>query len=133
MRAREAPHRAPVAPVKPHALSGRPVEQLDLDRLRDGELGTEDIRISAETLTHQAEQAERAGNPQLAESLRRGAEMTALGDDELMRMYDALRPRRSTVEELTVLAADLADRGMPRCAALVREAAEIYARRGLTP
>ena len=29
------------------------------------------------------------------------------------------------------LAGSLADRGLPRCAALVREAAEVYARRGL--
>lgn len=133
MRARSTAGRRQVGPVKPHALSGRPVDQLDLDRLRDGDLRIEDIRIAPETLTHQAEQADRAGNPQLAESLRRAAEMTALGDDELMRMYDALRPRRSTTEELTALATNLADRGMPRCAALVREAADVYARRRLTP
>lgn len=118
--------------VSPRALSGRPVDELDLDRLRDGELGTEDIRISPETLAHQAELAERSGNPQLAENLRRGAEMTALGDDELMRMYEALRPGRSSVEELTAMGSDLASRGMPRCAALVREATEVYARRHLT-
>lgn len=133
MRARSPGGRRQVEAVKPHALSGRSVDQLDLDRLRDGDLRTEDIRIAPETLAYQAEQAQRAGNPQLAESLRRAAEMTALGDEELMRMYDALRPRRSTAEELAALATDLADRGMPRCAALVREAAGVYTRRRLTP
>ena len=43
-----------------------------------------------------------------------------------------LRPGRSTAAQLTALAGSLADRGLPRCAALVAEAADVYARRGLT-
>ncbi len=72
------------------------------------------------------------GNPQLAENLRRAAELTGLGDDEVLAIYDALRPGRSTVDQLMALAASLSARGLPRCAALLVEAAEIYARRGLT-
>ena len=76
--------------------------------------------------------AEQHGNPQLAENLRRAAELTALGDDEVLAIYDALRPGRSTPAQLTELATSLAGRGLPRCAALLIEAAEIYERRGLT-
>ena len=50
----------------------------------------------------------------------------------MLAIYDALRPGRSTPAELTELAASLAGRGLPRCAALLTEAAEVYERRGLT-
>jgi propanediol dehydratase small subunit len=49
----------------------------------------------------------------------------------VLALYEALRPHRSTAAELDALAAGLAVRGAPRCAALVREAAAVYARRGL--
>ena len=63
------------------------------------------------------------GNPQLAENLRRAAELTGLGDDEVLAIYEALRPGRSTAAQLTTLAASLTARGLPRCAALLTEAA----------
>jgi propanediol dehydratase small subunit len=113
------------------ALSGRLVADLTLDAVRAGELGLADLRIHPETLERQAVTAERHGNPQLAANLRRAAELTALPDDEVLAIYEALRPGRSTVAELTALAGSLADRGLPGNAALVAEAAEVYARRGL--
>jgi propanediol dehydratase small subunit len=115
-----------------HALSGRPVGELTLDAVRRGELGLPDLRIHPDSLEAQAVVAERHGNPQLAENLRRAAELTALGDDEVLAIYDALRPGRSTPAELTELAASLSGRGLARCAALLTEAAEVYQRRGLT-
>jgi propanediol dehydratase small subunit len=114
------------------ALSGRPVGELTLDAVRRGEITLPDLRIHPESLEHQARVAEQHGNPQLAENLRRAAELTALGDDEVLAIYEALRPGRSTAAQLTAQAASLAGRGLPRCAALLTEAAEIYARRGLT-
>jgi propanediol dehydratase small subunit len=114
------------------ALSGRPVESLSVDAVRAGEIGLADLRIHPDTLEHQAVVAERHGNPQLAENLRRAAELTRLPDDEVLALYDSLRPGRSTAAQLKDLAASLADRGLPRCAALVAEAADVYARRGLT-
>ncbi len=114
------------------ALSGRPVGELILEAVRRGEIGLPDLRIHPDSLETQAVVAERHGNPQLAENLRRAAELTTLGDDEVLAIYDALRPGRSTPARLTGLAADLAGRGLPRCAALLTEAAEVYQRRGLT-
>ena len=114
------------------ALSGKPVEQLTVAAVRAGEIGLADLRIHPETLERQAVVAEQHGNPQLADNLRRAAELTKLPDDEVLAIYEALRPGRCTAAELTALAESLAGRDLPRCAALVGEAAEVYARRGLT-
>jgi len=114
------------------ALSGKAVDQLTVEAVRAGEVGLADLRVHPETLERQAVVAERHGNPQLAENLRRAAELTRLPDEEVLAIYDALRPGRSTPGQLTELAASLAGRGLPRCAALLTEAAEVYARRGLS-
>jgi propanediol dehydratase small subunit len=114
------------------ALSGRPVGELTLEAVRRGEVSLPDLRIHPATLERQAQVALEHGNPQLAENLRRAAELTGLGDDEVLAIYEALRPGRSTATQLTALAASLDRRGLPRCAALLAEAAEIYTRRGLT-
>jgi len=108
------------------------VEELTVDAVRAGEVGLADLRIHPETLERQAVIAEQHGNPQLADNLRRAAELTKLPDEEVLAIYEALRPGRSTAAELTALAESLAARGLARCAALVAEAAEVYARRGLT-
>jgi len=113
-------------------LSGKPVADLTLEAVRAGEVSVADLRIHPETLERQAVVAEQHGNPQLAHNLRRAAELTKLPDEEVLAIYEALRPGRSTTAELTALSGSLADRGLPRCAALVAEAAEVYARRGLT-
>src|SRR3984885_2817182 len=113
------------------ALSGRAVGELTLDAVRSGELGVPDLRIHPDTLERQAAVAAAHANPQLAENLRRAAELTRLPDEEVLAIYDALRPGRSTPEQLAGLATELAGRGLPRCAALLAEAAEVYARRGL--
>ena len=113
------------------ALSGRAVDSLTVEAVRAGEVGVADLRIHPDTLEHQAVVAAEHGNPQLAENLRRAAELTRLPDEEVLAVYEALRPGRSTPADLTTLAASLAARGLTRCAALVTEAADVYARRGL--
>ena len=70
-------------------------------------------------------------NPQLAENFRRAAELAGLPDDEVLALYEALRPGRSTAAQLLVHADRLASAGAVRNAALLREAAEVYERRGL--
>ena len=114
------------------ALSGRPVDELTLDAVRRGEVGLADLRIHPDTLERQAAVAQQHANPQLAQNLRRAAELTQLSDEEVLAIYEALRPGRATPAELTTLADSLAARGLPGCAALVAEAAEVYARRGLS-
>ncbi len=111
--------------------SGRPVSAISIERVVAGEIQPEDVRVSSETLLLQADFAESGGNRQLAENLRRGAELAAFSDEELLAFYEKLRPGRSTAAELEELGARLEDRGATRCAALVQEAAAAYLRRGL--
>jgi propanediol dehydratase small subunit len=113
------------------AFSGKPDAELTVDALVADELGPDDVRIHPDTLEAQAVVAERHGNPQLAANFRRGAELARFDETEILAFYEALRPRRSTMDELETLAAGLDARAAPLCAALVREAAGAYAARGL--
>jgi propanediol dehydratase small subunit len=107
------------------------VDEITLDAVVSGRVGSRDVAISADTLRLQADFAERGGNRQLAENLRRAAELVAFEDDELLRFYEMLRPGRSSAQELGDLADALAGRGAQRCAELVREARAAYVRRGV--
>jgi propanediol dehydratase small subunit len=97
----------------------------------DGNLSLSDLRMDPATLAHQAVIAEAGGNPQLAENFLRAAELATVDDEDVMQLYEALRPHRSTAEELDALRVSLETRGAARCAELVRQAAVVYARRGL--
>ena len=105
--------------------------ELSVDAILRGEVRAEDARITPATLTRQADAAEEAGNPQLADNLRRGAELVAFSDEELLDLYESLRPGRSSALELEQLAQRLEAGGAELCAALVREARAAYVRRGL--
>jgi propanediol dehydratase small subunit len=107
------------------------VADITVDAVVSGDVGARDVAVSAETLRLQAEFAERGGNPQLGENLRRAAELVAFEDEELLRFYEMLRPGRSSAQELDELADSLATRGAERCAKLVREARAAYVRREL--
>ena len=113
------------------AFSGRDAAELTYDRLAAEDLAADDVRIHPDTLAHQAEVARAYGNPQLAANLHRAAELALLSETEVLALYDALRPRRSSRAELAALAERLTRLPAPRCAALVREAAAVYERRGL--
>ncbi len=113
------------------ALSGRPLEELTLEAAVRGDLSPADLRVHPDTLRRQAAVAEEHGNPQLGENLRRAAELTALPDDDVLAIYETLRPGRSTGPELEALATRLDAAAAPLCAVLVREAAAAYERRGI--
>jgi propanediol dehydratase small subunit len=111
--------------------SGRGIADVTVEAACNGELALDDIRISRETLLKQAENAERTGSMQLGLNFRRAAEMTSLSTEDMLSAYEALRPRRSSFAELEGLADRLDAHDAPTCAALVREAAVVYRRRGL--
>ena len=59
------------------SATGKAVAEITLDAAVSGSLSSRDVAISAETLRLQADFAERGGNPQLGENLRRAAELVA--------------------------------------------------------
>jgi propanediol dehydratase small subunit len=119
-------------PGQARTSSGRFVEDITLAAVARGEVTPDDIRVSPEVLRQQADFAQEGGNPQLADNLRRGAELVAFSDDELLELYESLRPGRANALELDELADRLEARDASLCAALVREARTAYVRRGLT-
>jgi len=114
------------------AWSGREAASLRVEEVVGGELGPDDIRISPDTLRHQADVARAHGNPQLAANFERAAELTAFEESEILALYGMLRPHRATADELLAKAVELEARQAPICAAFVREAAAVYERTGLT-
>ena len=110
---------------------GTPLAEVTLEAARAGRLSGAEMRATRETLRRQADVARAAGRSQLAENLERAAELAAIPDGELLEIYTALRPRRSTAAELESWARKLETLGAERTAAFVREAAAVYAEREL--
>lgn len=111
--------------------SGRSLDELTIEALRSGRLVPEDFRISREQLNEQAAAAEAGGYRQLADNLRRAAELTELPNERVFAIYDLLRPGRATAAQLQQLAGELEGQNLPRVAAFIREAAAAYERRGI--
>jgi len=104
---------------------GIPLDEITLDGVLEGGIGMDDLRITAGALELQAEIAEAAGRTQLAENLRRAAELVNVPEDRILAIYEALRPGRADAASLNALAAELErDYAAPRCARLLRDAVE---------
>jgi propanediol dehydratase small subunit len=114
------------------AFSGRSLEDITPEAVTSGELSPADLRIHAETLRLQAEVARQAGYPQLAANLQRAAELTVVPNDEVLKMYELLRPSRASWEQLMGLAERLEKTYQAaETANFVREAAHAYRERSL--
>ncbi|GLY19291.1 glycerol dehydrogenase [Kineosporia sp. NBRC 101677] len=128
-------HDYPVSVKRPDLLktpTGKPLSELTLQNVVTGQVRPEDLRIAPDTLRIQAEVADASGRPQLGQNFRRAAELIAVSDARVLEMYNALRPHTSTKEQLLAIAQELeTSYGGEATAALVREAAEVYERRGL--
>jgi propanediol dehydratase small subunit len=112
--------------------SGLGLDELTLEAVRAGDVGGEDLRATPETLRRQSAVALAAGRTQLADNLARAAELSTVPSETILAIYTALRPHRSTAEELEAMADRLENElGSPLCAAFVREALAAYAARGL--
>ncbi|AIJ26009.1 coenzyme B12-dependent glycerol dehydrogenase small subunit [Amycolatopsis methanolica 239] len=125
----------PLAARRPELLktpTGKRLDELTMAAVLAGEVAPEDLRIAPETLRLQAQIAERVGRPQLAQNFRRAAELTALPDELVLSIYNSLRPRASTKEQLGEIADELESKySATLCAQLVREAADVYERRDI--
>ena len=111
--------------------SGLALDEATLEAAQAGTLVAADVRATAATLARQAAVARAAGRRQLADNLERAAELVGVPDGQLLEIYTALRPGRSTAGELEAWARRLDDWSAPQTAAFVREAADAYAARGL--
>ena len=79
----------------------------------------------------QAQVAESVGRDAFASNLRRAAELIAVPDKRILEIYNSLRPYRSTKAELYAIADELENQYNCKInAAFVREAADVYERRG---
>lgn len=113
------------------SATGLPLADITLEKVMAGNIKFEDLRIRPETLEYQAQIAESAGRPILASNMRRAGELTRIPDERVLEIYNSLRPYRSTKQELLSIADELESKYEARvCAALVREAAQEYERRG---
>jgi propanediol dehydratase small subunit len=108
--------------------AGLTLDDLSLDR---DDVGSTELRATPATLRLQAEVARAALRPQLADNLLRAAELAALPEETILEIYTALRPQRSSAEQLEQWATRLEELEAPVTAAFVREAADVYAQRGL--
>lgn len=126
----------PVGEKQPERVRTRRGNRLDdftLKNVLSGALQAGDLAIAKETLALQAEVAQAAERATLAANLLRGAELSEVPQETIFATYELLRPGRArSKEELMALAARYRrDYGAPAIAALIEEAAEVYARRNL--
>jgi propanediol dehydratase small subunit len=111
--------------------TGKSLDQITLDAVMKGEVVAEEIRITPETLELQAQIADGVGRQQLGRNMRRAGELTRIPDQRVLQIYNALRPYRSTKAELLAIAEELETKYAAKVnAGFVREAAEVYERRG---
>ncbi|MFM7680199.1 MAG: diol dehydratase small subunit [Roseiflexaceae bacterium] len=114
-----------------NAANGHPLSDVTVDAALHG-LALDDIQIDKTTLQAQAQIARASGYAQLALNLERAAELTAVPRTEIIAMYQLMRPGRASYDELQALAERLAhEYAAPICAALVREAADVYRQRNM--
>lgn len=124
----------PLAEKRPELIrtaTGKKLEDLTLENVLNGKITPQDVRITPDALLMQARIAEACGRKQLAQNFRRAAELTGVPDERILEIYNALRPYRSTKTELLAIADELEQKYNARInAAFVREAADVYERRG---
>lgn len=112
--------------------TGKKLEDITMENIMNGTLSIEDISISKSTLMLQAKVALEDGKPQLAENFVRAAELIAVPDDEILKIYNSLRPYRATEEELLSIANQLEIKyKAPICASFVRETLEVHKKRDI--
>ncbi len=126
----------PLAERRPELVTGKRGKSLDditLDAVMADDISMDDLSITRHALHQQAEIAADAGRATLAQNFRRAAELVDVPQETIMQIYERLRPGRAQSKaELVQLAHDIEQRyGAQVIAAFIREAADVYDRRGL--
>jgi len=109
------------------APSGKPLKDITFQDIVDGKVDSKELRIAPSTLRMQGKIAAGAGRSQIQNNFRRAAELTGVPDDRLLEMYGALRPYRSTKQDLLDIADELENKyNAPICSNWFKEAATNY-------
>ena len=112
--------------------TGKKLNEITIEEIKRGNVTAEDIKISKEVLNAQGQVARSVDNEAMAKNFERASELVDVPDEVILRMYNQLRPNRSTKEELLNMAEELEKTYKARnCAKLVREAVAIYEKRGI--
>jgi len=123
----------PLSAKRPELIktpTGKKLSDITLQKVLSGDVTPKDVSITPETLRMQAEIADGVGRTQFAGNLRRAAELTAIPDARVLEIYNALRPNRSTKQELLAIAEEMDTKYNAKInAAFVIEAAGVYERR----
>ena len=107
--------------------TGKKLDEITLDAVMRNQIAPDDIKIHA-----QGQVAKENGNDPMEKNFERAAELVDVPDDVILKMYDKLRPNRSTKLELVLMAQELLEKyNAKNCARLVMEAAEVYEKRGI--
>lgn len=124
----------PIASKRPElvkTLTNMSMNDITLESVLSGGIKPQDIKISDTTLEMQAQIAESAGRSSFARNLRRAAELTLIPDERILEIYNALRPYRSTKQDLLEIADELETVYNAKITGeFVKEAAEVYETRG---
>lgn len=111
--------------------TGKSLDDITLESVMNGNTTSDDIKITAEVLLYQAQIADSVGRYQFAFNLRRAAELAVVPDQRVLEIYNALRPYRSTKQQLLDIATELEGKYNAKInAKLVKEASEVYEKRG---
>ena len=126
----------PLAEMRPDLVRGqrgKGLAEVTLEAVLAGQVVLDDLRITGTALRQQADIARAAGRPTLAANFERAAELVDVPQETIMRIYELLRPgRAASKHELNAVADALnVQYGAGTLADFIREAAEVYERRGL--
>ena len=126
----------PIAETRPDNVigsRGKPLSGLTLEAVIKGDVDMEDLRITSQALLHQAQISRSVGRAALAGNLERAAEMTRLPQEEVMSIYELLRPGRAASKDELMNAASRIreEHDAQQLADFIEEAARFYELRGL--
>ena len=125
----------PLASQRPDlvkTLSGLNFSEISLENVTSGKIPLQEIRISPKTLEYQAQIAEIHGRFQLADNFRRAAELARVPDEEVLNIYNAMRPHQATKADLIAIAEGIEKKYLAKInARFIREAVDIYEQRDL--
>lgn len=112
---------------------GKSLDDITLDAAMSGDIQMDDLRITPEALLRQAQIARSVGRATLGGNFERAAEMTRLPQDEIMQVYELLRPGRAKSKQELLNAADRlkTEFNAQRLGDFLEQAAALYEKRGL--